>query len=107
MGTRITDDETVALYDSVSGFAFGPTFESPEMAMSFCKWSEDMDEPDLRTMSQITLSDLHNEWHKNRKCICGDAYRVHNEPGVINDSKCKACDECAFFCIDENASYSE
>ncbi len=39
MGIHITgdceDDKTAALYDSVSGFAFGPTFENNEQANDF------------------------------------------------------------------------
>ena len=40
MGVRITDEETVALYDSTSGVAFGPTFRSEAEAEDFLVWCE-------------------------------------------------------------------
>jgi len=39
MSTRITDDEgKVALFDSSTGFAFGPVFDSNSDADAFLEW---------------------------------------------------------------------
>ena len=41
MGLRfISNDEVTALYDSVSGWAFGPTFPDQEAAERFLNWTE-------------------------------------------------------------------
>jgi hypothetical protein len=54
MSIRTTDsDPKVALYDSVTGFAFGPVFEDSDDANAFLAWYRD-DSPfskDLRTLS--------------------------------------------------------
>lgn len=60
MGVRITDSEAVALYDSVTGYAFGPTFPSEEAAQDFLQFTEEY--PDPRTWSDQTM-DLHfRDW---------------------------------------------
>jgi hypothetical protein len=42
MGTRITAHEgVVALYDSTSGTAFGPVFDTPDDADDFLDWLKD------------------------------------------------------------------
>ena len=38
MGVRITDDRTVALYDSTTGEAFGPLFDGRQQAEDFIDW---------------------------------------------------------------------
>lgn len=38
MAIDFTDSEHVALYDTVTGYAFGPTFESKEAAEDFSEW---------------------------------------------------------------------
>ena len=38
MGVRITDSETVALYDSTTATAFGPLFSSEDEAQEFLDW---------------------------------------------------------------------
>lgn len=59
MGVRITGQEgRVALYDSVSGFAFGPTFEDEDEAQAFLEWWEaNGDGRDLRALSDPELED--------------------------------------------------
>ena len=62
MGIRTTEsDPKVALYDSVSGFAFGPTFDTSEEAENFLEWSRDRS-PDLRTLTDPEISKLHSLW---------------------------------------------
>lgn len=60
MGIRITDDNAVALYDSVSDFAFGPVFPSEEACMDFLDWAPE--EPDLRTLTDPQLEDAFGKW---------------------------------------------
>lgn len=38
MGVRTTDAQAVALYDSTEGVAFGPVFESEDLAESYLLW---------------------------------------------------------------------
>jgi hypothetical protein len=38
MGVRVTDPANIALYDSVTGWAFGTTFPSAEHAEDFLRW---------------------------------------------------------------------
>ena len=64
MGVRITDLETVALYDSVSGFAFGPTFPSEEAAMDFLEYTEQEEDP--RLWSDAKAEGLHSAWIEAR-----------------------------------------
>lgn len=65
MGVRITDSETVALYDSVSGFAFGPTFDDEEQAQDFCDWWHTYDDAvDLRRLTDRELEEAHSRWHR-------------------------------------------
>jgi len=66
MGIHITgdceDDKTAALYDSVSGFAFGPTFGTNEEANDFLQWATKRAGADLRGLSDRELTDLKREW---------------------------------------------
>ena len=64
MGVRITDLETVALYDSVSGFAFGPTFPSEEAADDFLTYNDDA--PDPRLWDDQTLQAHYAQWVRDR-----------------------------------------
>lgn len=57
MGVRITDLETVALYDSTTGMAFGPTFERESEAEAFLAWLKEGGDEDARTV-WIELPDL-------------------------------------------------
>ena len=38
MGVRFTDSENVAMYDSVTGQAFGPVFADADEAEDFIEW---------------------------------------------------------------------
>lgn len=38
MGVRATNNNNVALYDSTTGMAFGPVFESTDDALDFLEW---------------------------------------------------------------------
>lgn len=64
MSVRITDLEDVALYDSVSGWAFGPTFPSAEAAQDFLDYTEGYADP--RTWSDQQTDILHRDWIKDR-----------------------------------------
>ena len=71
MSIEVTSDKAVALYDSVTGIAFGPVFEgwedfSPsDEADAFVRWYEQRG--DLRWLSQRGASIQKprvDEWHK-------------------------------------------
>jgi hypothetical protein len=69
MGTWYTSREPqrTALYDTVTGWAFGPTFENPEQAddyVRFCEARPDVD--DVRALSPGRLEDLHRDWLRAR-----------------------------------------
>ena len=58
MGVRITKDEgKVALFDSVSGFAFGPVFDDEFEAEAFLAYCRNHDLPDPRAMSDRDIED--------------------------------------------------
>lgn len=63
MGIRTTDPDHVALYDSVSGCAFGETFESDRHANHFLQWC-DVIRPgdDPRAWSAETFTARHEVW---------------------------------------------
>jgi hypothetical protein len=65
MGVRITDDRNVALFDSVTGYAFGPVFESRDDAEDFMAWFGDHPSS-LRTTPNSTLEALVHAWHLER-----------------------------------------
>lgn len=70
MGTRIIEgtefgtEQTVAvLYDSVTGWAFGPVFVNAEWADEFLIWLEsEAPGVDPRTMSPIDLERHYKAW---------------------------------------------
>ena len=67
MGVRLLidrDESRAALYDSVSGFAFGPTFESPEQAEDFLEYVAGEDGRDPRVLPSPLLEELHAAWHR-------------------------------------------
>lgn len=61
MGVRITADEgVVALFDSTSGFAFGPTMQDSDEAEAFLRFAErETDGKDPRDMTDKEIGDLH------------------------------------------------
>lgn len=65
MGVRITSTEGVtALFDSVSGFAFGPTMSDPDEAEAFLRFVErESDGSDPRTMPEKELGELYARFH--------------------------------------------
>lgn len=59
------------LFDSVTGWAFGPVFrrgddgESPEdAAQAFLDWLEETEGTDPRVVGPRELEELHGRWHK-------------------------------------------
>lgn len=62
MGVRLTTDEGVtALFDSVTGWAFGPTFAAPEDADAFLAFLHEKGE-DGRELSGEVLRSRHAAW---------------------------------------------
>lgn len=62
MGVRVTDIDNVAIYDSVTGFAFGPTFNCEDAAGDFLSWLDSNDEKDPRLMTNSELESKFGEW---------------------------------------------
>ena len=71
MGVRITDNRTFALYDSVSGFAFGPTFDTEDEARGFVDFVTNRYGKDART---LTDKELEEAW------AAFDTYNPVNNP---------------------------
>jgi hypothetical protein len=65
MGIRNTEGEgVVALFDSVSGFAFGPTFDDIDEAEAFVRFAErETDGTDLRQMPDGAIAELASRFH--------------------------------------------
>lgn len=62
MGVRTTSSEkVVALFDSVSGWAFGPVFHSEDEAEDFLEFTSNS--PDLRTLTDAQLEELYKRWY--------------------------------------------
>lgn len=56
MSVRLTSQESrVALFDSVTGYAFGPTFDSDEDAESFVAFVRDISGQDPREISRLAV----------------------------------------------------
>lgn len=70
MSILTTDRDNVALYDSVTGTAFGPVFADTEHAEDFQRWAKDRLGPelgyDLRELNAATLASFHRDWFAER-----------------------------------------
>jgi len=74
MGVRILngdgqgDSQGAVLYDSVSGWAFGPIFpEGYPEAQDFLEWIDEERLPDPRGMADLELERRVREWREARK----------------------------------------
>lgn len=65
MGVRVTGDRH-AMYDSVTGVAFGPVFDEPEDVEQFLQHLRDIGERDPRVIPSLELTQLRNEWYMDR-----------------------------------------
>jgi hypothetical protein len=62
MGIRLTcPEDKVALFDSVTGWAFGPVFDNVTEGEDFLRYTADA--PDLRTLDPATLEQMHRDWY--------------------------------------------
>lgn len=62
MAVNITGIEEVALYDSVTGIAFGEVFQGIESAQAFLTWLAKNDGRDVRVIPAIELTALRDKW---------------------------------------------
>ena len=70
MGVRITSVEAkCALFDSVSGLAFGPVFDSWLDAEAFLTWLTGQGAGDPRLMPEMRLVERHREWQTEREVM--------------------------------------
>lgn len=67
MSVRITGTYEVALYDSTTGVAFGPTFESEDDAIEFLDHLKEIGERDPRVIPVGELIALAAEWKAERE----------------------------------------
>ncbi len=66
VGHEAGDDgrqEQAVLFDSVTGLAFGPIFDSEVACEDFQEWHANKYGVDLRTLSEPTLLKRYNEWY--------------------------------------------
>jgi hypothetical protein len=68
MGVRNTTfEEKTALYDSVTGLAFGPVFDDPDDADAFLEHLVEIGERDPRVIPDGILAELAAEFLKSRE----------------------------------------
>lgn len=66
MGVRTTSSENkVALFDSVTGRAFGPVFDSNDDIESFLEYAETMGTEDLRCSTDDELETMKHNWEQS------------------------------------------
>lgn len=58
MSQRITSGTECSLYDSVTGFAFGPVFANEAQAEAFLKFAAEEGFTDLRRLKDNTIESL-------------------------------------------------
>jgi hypothetical protein len=66
MGIRVTDGMQVALFDSVTGFAFGIVFDDVADADDFLEWVEEQDLSDPRDWTDAQFEQEYNNWQDER-----------------------------------------
>ena len=62
MSVRITDPANVALYDSVTGIAFGTVFRSDVDAADFLDWMDAHKHADVRVFTSAQLAVFADDW---------------------------------------------
>lgn len=63
MGVRDTSTERkVAMFDSVTGFAFGPVFDTEADLEEFMEWWDETSNRDLRDLSDAELEEALAKW---------------------------------------------
>lgn len=69
MGLRLTADEgKTALFDSVSGWAFGPVFSDADQAEDFLRYAEQVfgvPDGDVRALDMAALGKLAGLWRED------------------------------------------
>lgn len=74
MGVRVLEaasdcadaPDRAALFDSVTGIAFGPLFASGDEARDFLRWVELEGRPDPRVLGVLELHDAIRAWRRSR-----------------------------------------
>ena len=66
MSVRITDPANVALYDSVTGIAFGTVFRSDVDAADFLDWMDAHKMDDTRVFTSAQLAVFADDWTQQR-----------------------------------------
>lgn len=87
MGIRITTGDEAVLYDSVSGFAFGPVFSDEYVAEKFQNFADqalanDGTGGDLRTVGDAVLEDLAGRFFRMTDWADAFAKRFTEDQGI-------------------------
>ena len=95
MSVRITSQESrVALFDSASGMAFGPTFANEGDAQAFLEHLADVDGRDPRDIPSGALRPLYDRWTLQHECSSGHLTGEMLWPGTAHQGvKCQRCGE--------------
>jgi hypothetical protein len=68
VSVRLTSAEgVVALFDSTSGWAFGPVFEDADQAEAFLKFAADCEERDVRLLANHELRSFYGAFLAQRR----------------------------------------
>jgi hypothetical protein len=68
MALGITNAQNVALFDTSSGWAFGPVFDSKEDAEDFIRYAREVNDVDPRQVATYELAVIHAAWVMHRQC---------------------------------------
>jgi hypothetical protein len=85
--------DRVALYDSVTGWAFGPVFPDVETARTFLDWLPE----DARVYSTATLAEMYGVFAHRDVCPrCGGRGEIHVNPGYPDPQTAEyvECGDC-------------
>ncbi len=66
MSVLLTNDRKVAMYDSVSGFAFGPTFDSEDEASEFVDFLYEEYDSDPRALNDKEMEEALIKFEKRK-----------------------------------------
>jgi hypothetical protein len=65
MAVHVTDKDSVALFDSVTGIAFGEVFSDHDHAIAFLDYLHSIEE-DARALSPADLERIRRGWERDR-----------------------------------------
>lgn len=106
MGTRVTNDTNVAIYDSVTGSAFGEVFESEDEAYDFLTYMNEQDGRDPRELEPDDLSKARAAWRELREGPKTQARQCSHQ-GCGNTFVVESRDYARIFCGQRNCQWEQ